>query len=500
MAGSTIVNPEVLILLGLLGSFYLVRFLTRSDPLSKVPYYKVGSRPGKGVYSTVSSALEVAYPKFRDSFFKLYRNNEEILVIPTKFINELKSASEREVSFHEVTRQRLFGDRTLLSPPGPLDDNEVIKSIKVDLTRHLAKVVPEIENEISHALSEEIPASSEDWIEIFPAKTLLHVIALASGRVFASGGLNRNKDYLNASTMFAIDTFMAADKLHGYPKLLHPIAHWWIPELRRVWKHRAVMNRLIGPIMRERAQARQQGGEEAVDMLTWNVINSTSRKAVDVDHQAMNQLRVSAAAIHTTKMMLSHVLFDLAARPEYLEPLREEMIATMAIEPSGDLTRANMSRLRKLDSFMKESQRLNPLSQLGFDRKVMKDITLHDGTKLPRGIIIGTANGGIHRDPNYYTSPEQFDGFRFEKLRQEPGKENYYQFVSTGLDSLHFGHGMHACPGRFFAAMESKLILKHLILNYDMKLPDGQERPKNFETYTGIIPDWNKSILLKRRT
>ena len=76
---------------------------------------------------------------------------------------------------------------------------------------------------------------------------------------------------------------------------------------------------------------------------------------------ADNILAGSFAAIHTTTMTLTNVLYDLAAHPEYAEVLREEIQCISAEEPSGILRKKTMPKLRKLDSFIKESQRINPL-------------------------------------------------------------------------------------------------------------------------------------------
>jgi cytochrome P450 len=72
-------------------------------------------------------------------------------------------------------------------------------------------------------------------------------------------------------------------------------------------------------------------------------------------------LEGSFAAIHTTSITLTNVLYDLAANPEYAEVLREEIEHISAEEPDGKLRKKTMPKLRKLDSFIKESQRINPL-------------------------------------------------------------------------------------------------------------------------------------------
>lgn len=52
------------------------------------------------------------------------------------------------------------------------------------------------------------------------------------------------------------------------------------------------------------------------------------------------------------------------------------------------------------------------------------------------------------------------------------------QLVTTTADFPAFGYGHHACPGRFFAAHEVKLVMCHLLLKYDWKLADGADEPK----------------------
>lgn len=58
-------------------------------------------------------------------------------------------------------------------------------------------------------------------------------------------------------------------------------------------------------------------------------------------------------------MQIVHMLYDLAAYQEHVEPLREELQAVLS-EDGGQFRKSTMSKLRKLDSFMKESQRVNP--------------------------------------------------------------------------------------------------------------------------------------------
>lgn len=106
-----------------------------------------------------------------------------------------------------------------------------------------------------------------------------------------------------------------------------------------------------------------------------------------------------------------------------------------------------------------------------------------------------------NEDETIYPSPKVYDGFRFYTKRQEPGNEQRFQFVTTSRESFGFGHGVHACPGRFFAANESKIFLVHLLLKYDWKLKDdaGAGRPANFDHGTEIITDPRVELLFRSR-
>lgn len=110
------------------------------------------------------------------------------------------------------------------------------------------------------------------------------------------------------------------------------------------------------------------------------------------------------------------------------------------------------------------------------NRYVEKSITLSDGIAIPKGARILVV--GDLANPKLYPDPEKFDAARFAKKRLEPGQENSWQFVTTSASHLNFGHGEHACPGRFFASNEIKIILCHLLMKYDWRFVPGAPEPE----------------------
>ncbi|KAJ7049335.1 cytochrome P450, partial [Mycena amicta] len=166
----------------------------------------------------------------------------------------------------------------------------------------------------------------------------------------------------------------------------------------------------------------------------------------------------------------------------YVGPLREELAAAVA---EDGWTKTAMSKCIKLDSFLRESQRFNGASAVNINRIVVNPsgFTFSDGTHLPKGTFLAAATHATHHDGENYADPDVFDGFRFAKMRVDGDGEDAsaqgsikLQMVAPDVKYLSFGLGRHACPGRFFAVNELKLMLAYILENYDVKL-EGPERP-----------------------
>ena len=77
-------------------------------------------------------------------------------------------------------------------------------------------------------------------------------------------------------------------------------------------------------------------------------------------------------------------------------------------------------------------------------RKVLKDMTLLDGTFLPKGTVIVVATDPTHYDESNYADASTFDPLRFARMREADGEGTKHQFVNTSLEYMVFGHGKHA--------------------------------------------------------
>ena len=117
------------------------------------------------------------------------------------------------------------------------------------------------------------------------------------------------------------------------------------------------------------------------------------------------QLKLRFAAIPTSAAAPTQILYDLCARPEYIAPLLCEVEEVVA--EYGVMNKQALLTLVKMDSFMKESQRFNPLllsmsippfmiaehiyqqPTVTFECILTRDHTLANGFMIPAGTTIG---------------------------------------------------------------------------------------------------------------
>ncbi|KAJ5598095.1 Cytochrome P450 [Penicillium hordei] len=143
---------------------------------------------------------------------------------------------------------------------------------------------------------------------------------------------------------------------------------------------------IIKPIIQKRLEdAKSPDFSPPADLIQLTMDTVKGDLGKEVCFQIMAQVGTSRAALFTTASTVTHLMYDLASRPGYIDPLRKRVLA------SGDvpMNRLNIAKLRKMDSFVSECQRFALFMLAGTIRKVTSPITLADGTYIPVGALIG---------------------------------------------------------------------------------------------------------------
>lgn len=336
-----------------------------------------------------------------------------------------------------------------------------------------------------------------------PYHTILDFVARVSARIFLGKPMCRNQEWLEVSTQFTENVFVSLVFLRLFPMWTHGLLNWFMPSSYKGTAYVRKAKTLLVPEINRRRQAEAEGPldseETKHNLLSWMMEIATPEEG-EASSLAHLEVVLSLASIHTSQMNAVHVLYDLLAFPEYLEPIRQEIREVVRNEgPWMRWEKSAFSKLRRLDSFMRESQRFNPPTLLSMHRVLLQDAKMSDGTVLQKGAHISMAVNSIQNDPDVTPEPEKFDGFRYYKLRQIEGDGHLHQFSTTQDRILNFGHGPNSCPGRFFASLEIKIILVRLLMDYEFRFKDGNERPANLRAHEFIFPNPDAEILMRRR-
>jgi cytochrome P450 len=168
--------------------------------------------------------------------------------------------------------------------------------------------------------------------------------------------------WLLATLNFAMDGFVGAQKIKQYPKIFRPVVAPFIKELRRIPKHYEIVRSSVKKILNARGYApgkpASKGVDQLNDFLQW-MIDDAKGEEQGPDFLADILLKISFAALHTSAATPTQLVYDLCERPEYIAPLRAEVEEVLKEHPTLD--KRAFRKMRKLDSFMKESLRFNPL-------------------------------------------------------------------------------------------------------------------------------------------
>jgi ent-kaurene oxidase len=202
-----------------------------------------------------------------------------------------------------------------------------------------------------------VAADTLDWTPIDAYDSLLRWVSVISGRLFVGAPLNRDEAWIETSTKFTMEVFRCCGALLSCHWMVRPIMQYFIPEMQRLRDRFAVSKKLAQPLIDARIEKPHLEKEDQ-DVVDWYRAKLPLSQQNSAEKVSKAMLKLTLAAVHTLAMNCTHGIYELAARPEYQQILRDE-IASVTKENNGEL---RIQQLQKLDSFIKETQRHNPLS------------------------------------------------------------------------------------------------------------------------------------------
>ncbi|THH27110.1 hypothetical protein EUX98_g7079 [Antrodiella citrinella] len=428
--------------------------------------------------------LQKGYEKYKGGTFRVPELSRwHVLVTGKSLVDELRKANDSDLNFVEALIEVLHIDYTF--------GHEVYNNpyhtlvIHTSLTRSLGVLYPDVRDELVQASTDLIPLSDE-WKTIRAFDTIMQIICRTSNRIFVGLPLCRDPEFLKLNVAFTLETVKAGMLLDLVPWFMRR----FVTNLTSVETMKRRGEDMLRPVIQERLRLMAEHGEDWAekpnDMLSW-LIEKGPKDEQLIPSVTLRILIINQAAIHTSTMMFSHVLYHLAASPEYQAELREEIDRIVA---EDGWNKESLAKMIKVDSFVKEIARYQGLSS---------NYTFSDGTFIPKGTLVSATSRAAHFDEENYDNPDAFDPWRFANMETEGSEVLRNQVVNAHPEFLTFGLGRHACPGRFFASTELKSVLANFVYTYDMKMPKEGVVPSPTWFMTNIVPSRTADVMFRKR-
>ncbi|KAK4185242.1 Ent-kaurene oxidase [Podospora australis] len=442
-----------------------------------------------------------------------------VVIIPPKQIKKVYGLHDEVLDMQNTANDSIQTKYTIA-------DKEIYRQpfqmnvIRNQMTRNLDVLTPVMATEFEAAFERMWDTPNNDWKELNLWTDCLNLISSVSNAAFCGAPLCRNEAFLKSLQDHGMITFMGALMISATPSFLKPVTGTLIGWACEFQFQRA--KRLCLPYIKERlantARARADPTfcwETPRDGLQWLIQDSYATNdpsQLDPVRVTRRFLYINDISLHSTSYTMQNVIPDIYnpahqgcgggggdGEKSLLEALRQEA-STVLGEAGGVWTRDAVQKLRLADASIRESMRMSPFASIALPRTVLDphglSLDTPDGKgvfNVPRGTVIATPIDAVHRDPSIYLDddPDKFNPFR------DGGKLK--SAVTLDDSFLGFGFGRHACPGRFFALHEMKIMVAHMVLNYDVEVVGGARPPELTNMVWLKVPYHQGRVRVRRR-
>lgn len=245
------------------------------------------------------------------------------------------------------------------------DDDEMVAVIRHDLTRSIPNLFDVLTDEAKFGLKQTI-GDSADWkskekmISMYDG--MARVVALISGRVFVGLPLSRDDEWLHSSITYTSEGVVVAENpsFKSQSAFMRYLTAPFLCQVRSLKMHQSFVKNKVKPLIDAHLKARETSKGQSKPPVTGKFLDwllARYNYRVNAARIGRDYILAAAGAIPIAAGLLTHVLFELAARPEYIQTLRGEL--ERVIQKRG-WTFQSLADLEHMDSFIKETQRMNP--------------------------------------------------------------------------------------------------------------------------------------------
>lgn len=231
-------------------------------------------------------------------------------------------------------------------------------AVQKKFTPKIGIMLPALVDEVDYSLPRILPPC-KDWTAVDLNHVMTRVVSHLTSRSWVGLDLARTEEWHTVNLETTAHIFSMAITLKLLPAFLQPVVAPLLPMRRKLRQGIKRVHAYLIPLIEARAGPRRPddaGGERPEDMLQW-MIDAAEGEERDPANLATRYVYAAIGSLFTVSAALVDCVYDLAAYPEHIEPLREEV--RRVLREDGGWKKGTPAKLELMDSFMKESQRVN---------------------------------------------------------------------------------------------------------------------------------------------
>ncbi|CAH0546533.1 unnamed protein product [Brassicogethes aeneus] len=201
------------------------------------------------------------------------------------------------------------------------------------------------------------------------------------------------------------------------------------------------------------------------------------KESIDIDEVSAQTFLFFIAGFETSSSTIMLCLYELSRNQEIQEELRKE-VRKVVQKYNGDITYDSIREMKYLGQVIDETLRMYPLVST-LARVCIKNYQIN-GTDdvIEKGIQIIIPVAGIHKDPDLWVNPYEFDPERFN----DENKQNIHACAY-----LPFGESPRNCIAMSYGLMQVKIGIATLLSSYRFYLSPETKQPLEFQPETFLL-------------
>ena len=215
------------------------------------------------------------------------------------------------------------------------------------------------------------------------------------------------------------------------------------------------------------------------------------RKAETETEKYGNALIFSFAGHDTTGHTLTWLIYELSKNHTFQKRLQKEVDSFWNDNKHNEISLSSFKKLPFMTKCIMETLRLWTAVPNGTFRQLISDDYVkglnNKNVKVNKGTFVQVINWNRHRDPNLWGKDADLFNPDREFKDGEIWDKNGYMYYNPASDRFSpFSYPNRDCIGKNFAQMEMRLILLHLLKDYNFMLTEKQLLYSHNDNYNGI--------------